>query len=84
VAQRVNWSKPAQRDRAALEPTARARVDAAVLRFAEQGQGDVKALKGRAGEYRLRVGDLRVRFTIDLPRQEIIILAVAHRREAYR
>ncbi len=39
------------------------RIYAAVQRFAETGRGDVKRLTGsRPPEYRLRVGDYRVRF----------------------
>jgi mRNA-degrading endonuclease RelE of RelBE toxin-antitoxin system len=34
--------------------------------------------------YRLRVGDHRVIYTFDLPRNEIHLLAVGHRREIYR
>jgi mRNA-degrading endonuclease RelE of RelBE toxin-antitoxin system len=37
-------------------------VDAAVIRFAETGQGDVERVPPY---YRLRVGVYRVRFTID-------------------
>lgn len=39
------------------------RIYDTVRRFAETGQGDVKRLRGtRPPEYRLRVGDYRVRF----------------------
>src|SRR5579859_1609463 len=31
-------------------------------RFAETGQGDIKKLKGDTADFRLRVGDYRVRF----------------------
>lgn len=43
----------------------------------------VKKLTGRDG-WRIRVGDYRILYTIDMKRKEIAILSVAHRREAYR
>ncbi len=39
----------------------------AIHRLAESQSGDVKTLKGKAGEKRLRVGDYRVRFTEEHP-----------------
>lgn len=43
----------------------------------------VKRLAAREG-WRLRVGDYRILYTVNQKRKEIIILSVAHRREAYR
>ena len=43
----------------------------------------VKKLKGRAEEYRLRVGDYRVLYVVDDAAQVVEIIAVRHRREAY-
>ena len=59
------------------------RIFAALLRFAETGEGDVKALKGQPGELRLRVGDHRVRFTLAAD-GAIYIHAVRHRKDVYR
>jgi mRNA interferase RelE/StbE len=59
------------------------RIFTAIQRFAETGVGDVKELKGKSGELRLRVGDYRVRFTNDVD-DTIRVHAVRHRREAYR
>lgn len=42
-----------------------------------------KKLSGRE-EYRLRVGDYRVLYTINDERHTITIFAVGHRREVYR
>jgi hypothetical protein len=39
------------------------RILAALTRYAETGEGDVKSLEGRFnGTHRLRIGDWRVRF----------------------
>ncbi|MCL4842484.1 MAG: type II toxin-antitoxin system RelE/ParE family toxin [Bryobacteraceae bacterium] len=56
---------------------------AAIHRLAEHGIGDVKELRGEAGDKRLRVGDYRVRFTEEHP-QTLRIHAVRNRKDAYR
>jgi len=59
------------------------RVRHAVERFAEFGAGNVKKLQGiDPPEYRLRVGDWRVRF--DQEEKVIRILRVRNRKEPYR
>lgn len=55
----------------------------AIHRFAELGSGNVKELKGKAGEKRLRVGDHRVRFTEEHP-DTLLIHTVKNRKDAYR
>jgi len=51
-------------------------------RFASAGQGDVKRLKGKTEELRLRVGDYRIRFTEEP--DALYVNRVLHRSEAYR
>jgi mRNA interferase RelE/StbE len=80
----VVWLPRAEKDRDGLDQVARARVLNALERYAETGHGDVKALKGHPGEYRLRAGDWRIRFALDAARLELVVLHVLHRREAYR
>ena len=48
--------------------------------YADTGHGDVKKLTER-DEYRMRIGVWRALFVI---RGDMIVLRVAHRREAYR
>jgi len=43
-----------------------------------------KKLRGTDDEYRLRVGDYRVFYTVDDAKKKVTIYHVAHRREAYR
>jgi mRNA-degrading endonuclease RelE of RelBE toxin-antitoxin system len=58
-------------------------VQQAVEHFAEIGAGNVKKLQGiDPPEYRLRVGDWRVRFQQE--EKVIRILRVRNRKEAYR
>jgi mRNA interferase RelE/StbE len=68
---------------AALDKGLARRVKQAVERFADSGAGDVKKLQGiQPAEYRLRVGDYRVRFNLE--GDTIRVLRVRNRREAYR
>jgi mRNA interferase RelE/StbE len=79
----VEWTETALEDMAALDKGIARRVSHVVERFADTGAGNVKRLQGIAPpEYRLRVGDYRVRFRLD--DQTIRILRVRNRREAYR
>ena len=58
------------------------RILKALTRYAETGQGDVKALEGKfTGTHRLRVGDWRVRFR--RAQGTIRVLAVENRGQAY-
>jgi mRNA interferase RelE/StbE len=63
-----------------LSPDVRRRLDAKLLQFARTGQGDIKRLKRRAGS-RLRVGNWRIIF--DIEGNQLIVVAVGHRREIY-
>ena len=79
----VEWTEPALEDMAALDKGIARRVKLAVERFAETRAGNVKKLQGiEPPEYRLRVGDWRVRFHQD--GAIIRVLRVLNRREAYR
>jgi mRNA-degrading endonuclease RelE of RelBE toxin-antitoxin system len=56
----------------------------AVARFATTGQGNVVRLQGVTRQWRLRVGDWRVRFTMDAAMTTLIVLMVRHRSDVYR
>jgi mRNA-degrading endonuclease RelE of RelBE toxin-antitoxin system len=79
----VEWTGTALDDLAALDTGIARRVKQAVERFAGAGAGNVNRLQGiDPPEYRLRVGDYRVRFHVE---DGIIqVLRVRNRREAYR
>ncbi|HEY3235221.1 MAG TPA: type II toxin-antitoxin system RelE/ParE family toxin [Polyangiaceae bacterium] len=80
----IDWAPRASKERERLDATTRARVLAAIERYAETSHGDVRRLQGTDDEYRLRVGDWRVRFSIDTATMTLKVLRVLHRREAYR
>ena len=84
MSRRVIFARSAQRDIRRLTPAVAARVIEAINRFAETGHGDLIRLQGTDEEYRLRVGDWRVRLQIDLTNNIIEILKVLPRGRAYR
>ena len=80
---KIVWSERARADIRRLDRDTAMRIFAALLRFAETGEGDIKKLQGESRELRLRVGDYRVRFT-DEPGAILRIHSVRHRKDAYR
>lgn len=78
---RIIWTDPAKADIRRLDKSTAMRIFATLHRFAETGEGDVKALQGR-DELRLRIADYRLFFSAT---EDVIeVRRVLHRREAYR
>ena len=81
----VIWSTQARHDLRRLDRQVAARVERAVQRLAETEQGDVTRLKGEVPpQWRLRVGDWRVRFRFDRDIGAILVQRVLPRGRAYR
>jgi mRNA interferase RelE/StbE len=79
----IVFSEQARSDVRRLDREIAMRILAALHRFAETGAGNVKRLQGiDPPEFRLRVGDWRVRFHQD--GETIRILRVRNRSDAYR
>ena len=79
----IDWTRQARSDLKKLSRQDSDRVQRAVERLAVSGLGDIEYLKGfDPPEYRLRVGDWRVRYR--LKNDSMPIVRVLHRREAYR
>jgi mRNA interferase RelE/StbE len=75
----------ARRDLRQLDPTVQRRIVDALDRLtADPPVGDVVRLAGVGDEWRLRVGDWRVRFTRNLETGVIEVLRVLPRGRAYR
>ena len=70
---RILWHPAAEHQLMELGWHSAENVDAAVIRFAETGRGDVEWVPPY---YRLRVGVCRVRFTIDRGAQVMNVLFV--------
>lgn len=80
----ISWARSAVKDALRLDAATRTRVRAGLQRFAQTGHGDVKRLQAtRIEEYRLRVADWRVRFTVDWESRVLTVLRVVHRSDAY-
>jgi mRNA-degrading endonuclease RelE of RelBE toxin-antitoxin system len=83
VIKRVVLSAQAQADLAALDRAVALRIIAALQRFAATGAGNVQGLRGiHPPEFRLRVGDWRVRFHDH--GDWIDVLRIRNRKDAYR
>jgi len=74
----------ARKDLRRLDPPTRKRILSGVARLAQGAEltGDVKRLQG-SNEYRLRVGDWRVRFERQDRQLAIVIVRVLPRGRAY-
>ena len=83
MGKKVAWTDPAKADLRAIDQTTALRILHGIARYLATSEGDVQRLQNvEPPEFRLRVGDYRVRFH-DLG-DSILVLAVKHRREAYR
>jgi mRNA interferase RelE/StbE len=80
----IRWAPAAEKDLRRLDPPTRERVRQALHRLAATGQGDVRRLHGLEDEYRLRVGDWRVRFRFEAGSGALDVLRVLPRGRAYR
>lgn len=78
---RIIWTDPAKADVRRLDKPTAMRIFATLHRFAETGEGDVKALQGR-DELRFRIADYRLFFVATA--DAIEVRRVLHRSEAYR
>lgn len=79
----IEWSDEALDDMAKFDKGIARRIKQTVERFATTGAGDVKRLHGiHPPEFRLRVGNWRVRFHQDA--SILRVLRVRNRSEAYR
>jgi mRNA-degrading endonuclease RelE of RelBE toxin-antitoxin system len=80
---RIIWNDRAKAQLRAIDQVTALRILNALARLIATGEGDVKRLQGiDPPEFRLRVGDYRLRFH-DLP-DAVEVLSVRNRREAYR
>jgi mRNA interferase RelE/StbE len=81
----IQLTRAAERGMASLPKADLKRVDAAILGLARDRhpQGS-KKLDGVGNLYRIRVGDYRVVYTIEVDRLLVLIVNVGNRRDIYR
>ena len=81
---RVELTRAAKRDLRRLDPQVRRRViDALDGLSVQPPRGNVRRLTGVEKEWRLRVGDWRVRFTREQVTHTVFVLRVMPRGRAY-
>ncbi|HEY3303266.1 MAG TPA: type II toxin-antitoxin system RelE/ParE family toxin [Candidatus Binatia bacterium] len=75
----------AEKDLQWLPREVASRVERAINRLCDEPRPrGSKKLSGYENEWRVRVGDYRILYTIDDAKKEVRIARVAHRREVYR
>lgn len=83
MGKKIEWTGESKANLRAIDQTTALRILHGIARYVATGEGDVRRLQDvDPAEFRLRAGDYRVRF-YDLG-DSLLILAVKHRREAYR
>ena len=83
MSKKIVWTDRAKANLRAIDQATALRILHALARVLATGEGDVKRLQDiEPPEFRLRVGDYRVRFRDS--NDSIEIVSVKHRREAYR
>jgi mRNA interferase RelE/StbE len=81
---KIIWKNQAKDQLRAIDKDTALRILHALASFAATAEGDLKRLQDiEPPEFRLRVGDYRVRFNEEPP-GTILVHAVLHRSEAYR
>ena len=75
----------AERDRRHLPPDVRRRTSELLLALETDPRpmGTVK-LAGQPNRWRIRAGDYRIIYEVDDAADQVLVLRIAHRREAYR
>ncbi len=82
---RLSFTKHAQKDLAALNASQRERIIQALDQILINPEhAELRKIKMKPGQWRLRAGDWRIILEIDLIGQVIHVLHIKHRREAYR
>jgi mRNA-degrading endonuclease RelE of RelBE toxin-antitoxin system len=79
---RFQWTEQAKGELRKIEREQAMKILLEPTRYGDTGRGDVKRLQD-SDQYRLRVGDYRVRFKV-LDDGTLRVVHVRHRKDAYR
>jgi mRNA interferase RelE/StbE len=81
----ISVTKSIQKELDNLPNDVKARVYSKILQLSEYSRPDgVTKLKGYENEYRIRIGDYRVRYEILDEDETVLLLQCKHRREVYK
>jgi mRNA interferase RelE/StbE len=77
--------KPVQKQLNDLPEQIRDRILEKILSLAEEPRSSgVKKLQGFDNEYRIRVGNYRIRYEVDDKTSTVVVLHCKHRKDAYK
>jgi len=82
---RIEWKRSAERELRNIDPKQISRIINAV----DSLTGDpfpygYRKMRGSKQDYRIRVGDYRVIYKVDISAKILVVYRVRHRREVYR
>ncbi len=81
----IHWSMRGIRDLKKLdEPIKKKILDSLDNLVQQPKSADIKKLEVKPDEYRLRIGDWRVRFRVDFTNKTYLITHVKHRKNVYK
>lgn len=67
-----------------LERSVQVRIARRIERLAKDPRADAMKLRGADDVWRVRIGDYRILYRIEDERLVVLVIRIAHRREAYR
>ena len=79
----ISWTPSARSDLRRIDKTTAISILRCLARYAKERSGDIKKLKPPLNGFRLRCGEYRLFFD-HVGEETIVILAVRHRKDAYR
>jgi len=81
----IQWKRSAERDLRNIDPPQIPQIVQAVEPLIDNPfPSQCRKLRGSERDYRIRVGDYRVIYQVDIKAKVVTIYHVHHRREAYR
>ena len=81
----IQWSKRAIKTMQKLDEPLKSRIWDSINNMPKHPESaDIVKLKSKSGEYRLRVGDWRVKFRVDFIHKVYLITHVKHRKDIYK
>ena len=84
-AYRVTFARSADKELLALDAPLVRRIYGKIAALGAQPRPPgCKKLEGGDGEWRIRIGDYRVIYSVDDSNRQVDVSAVRHRRDAYR
>lgn len=74
---------PARRDFRKLPPEVQPRIRRALRSLKNPRSVDAKKLSDSKNRWRIREGDYRIIYQVNHAEKQVVVLSIAHRREAY-